>query len=129
MALRDSEICTGIVFGIYDALSPVADRTQLWMDTEYQPILWFSPVHRYRESTFLTQIPEQVLPDYIHDSESMLSHHCDNSLNVDKIREALAGDWTCSGLRAQQELGFQPRQSLQQRLNETADWYRSHGWV
>lgn len=52
-----------------------------------------------------------------------------DSLNLDKIREAVAGDWISSTDRVRDELGFQPPCSLQQRLNETARWYRTHGWV
>ena len=52
-----------------------------------------------------------------------------DSFNVDKIREALAGDWTASVLRLEEEFGVQPRQPLQTRLNETAQWYRTHGWI
>lgn len=52
-----------------------------------------------------------------------------DSFNVDKIREALAGDWTASVLRLEDEFGFRPRQPLQARLNETAGWYRAHGWI
>lgn len=49
-------------------------------------------------------------------------------LNVDKAREALAGDWTCSPQRAQQELGFAPAVSLAERLRATAMWFREQGW-
>ncbi len=52
-----------------------------------------------------------------------------DSLNVDKIREALAGEWTSSAEPVRRELGFQPPRSLQQRLNETARWYREQGWI
>ena len=54
---------------------------------------------------------------------------CSSSLNVDKIREATAGDWICSDQRVRRELGFQPPRSLQHRLDETAVWYRAHGWL
>lgn len=50
-------------------------------------------------------------------------------INVDKAREALAGDWTCSSERAQSELGFAPAMSLAQRLHATVLWYRDRGWL
>lgn len=52
-----------------------------------------------------------------------------NVLNLDKIREATAGDWICDVSRSQQELGFEPSQSLEARLCQTADWYRRAGWL
>ncbi len=50
-------------------------------------------------------------------------------INVDKAREALAGDWTCSTERAQSELGFAPAASMSQRLHATVLWYRERGWL
>lgn len=49
--------------------------------------------------------------------------------NVDKVREAFAGSWACSSGLAQQELGWSPAASLDQRLAETADWYQRHNWL
>ena len=51
-----------------------------------------------------------------------------DSLNIDKIREALAGDWTTSVDRVCDEFGYRPK-PLQHQLNETGKWYRSHGWI
>lgn len=50
-------------------------------------------------------------------------------LNVDKIREAAAGSWTCSTRRAQDELGFRVTASLDERLKQTAQWYFREGWI
>jgi nucleoside-diphosphate-sugar epimerase len=52
-----------------------------------------------------------------------------SSFNVDKLREAFAGDWTQCTRRLEQELGFRPAASLQQRLDETAQWYSGQGWI
>jgi nucleoside-diphosphate-sugar epimerase len=52
-----------------------------------------------------------------------------DSFNLDKIREAFAGDWVGCTQKLQQQLGFQPPRSLQQRLDETAEWYRANGWL
>ncbi len=49
-------------------------------------------------------------------------------VNLDKARESTAGDWTCDPARARQELGFAPA-PLDDRLRETADWYRAEGWL
>ena len=50
-------------------------------------------------------------------------------LNFDKVREALAPSWACSGEVASRELGFAPAQPLANRLQETIDWYGAHGWL
>ena len=49
--------------------------------------------------------------------------------NFDKAREATAGCWFCSPQKAMDELGFSPGASLADRLRQTADWYRSQGWI
>jgi dTDP-D-glucose 4,6-dehydratase len=45
------------------------------------------------------------------------------------MREAFAGHWEFETERVEQELGFRPAHSLQRRLEETACWYREHGWL
>lgn len=47
--------------------------------------------------------------------------------NVDKMREDLAGSWTCSASRIERELGFAVARPLAERLSQTAGWYASHG--
>jgi nucleoside-diphosphate-sugar epimerase len=51
------------------------------------------------------------------------------ALNLDKMREALAPSWACSPQRTAEELGFTPPRSLRERLRDTVDWYREHGWL
>jgi nucleoside-diphosphate-sugar epimerase len=48
-------------------------------------------------------------------------------LNMDKLREAAAGSWTCRTERAGRELAFQPGAGMAERLRQTADWYRENG--
>jgi hypothetical protein len=50
-------------------------------------------------------------------------------LNFDKIREALAPSWACSGAAAERDLSFAPARPLVERLQETADWYLAQGWL
>jgi dihydroflavonol-4-reductase len=50
-------------------------------------------------------------------------------VNLDKIREALAPSWACSGEVACHDLGFAPARRLADRLQETIDWYGAHGWL
>ncbi len=48
-------------------------------------------------------------------------------VNYDKIREALATSWACSGESAKRELGFTPPKPLAERFEETIAWYRREG--
>ncbi len=50
-------------------------------------------------------------------------------LNYDKFREATAGSWTCNTARIRTELGVRPGRSLQERLQQTTDWYRRQRWL
>ncbi len=50
-------------------------------------------------------------------------------LKLDKAREITAGSWACSCQAAIDQLGYRPSAPLQQRLNETANWYREAGWL
>ena len=47
----------------------------------------------------------------------------------DKVREILAGSWTCSSAKARQQLGWSPAASLADRLRETAQGYRDAHWL
>ena len=49
--------------------------------------------------------------------------------NRDKVRELLAPAWICTTERAAEELGFRAAIPLEQGIRETADWYRSEGWL
>jgi nucleoside-diphosphate-sugar epimerase len=51
------------------------------------------------------------------------------ALNLDKAREAVAGNWICSPRSAQLELGFQPATPLAARIQQTAQWYHQQGWI
>ena len=47
----------------------------------------------------------------------------------DKAREARAGSWTCSPAAAKRDLQFAVAKPLEDRLRQTADWYRENGWL
>jgi len=51
------------------------------------------------------------------------------ALNLDKVREALAGSWVCSTDRAYRELGFRVTTPLAERIRQTAQWYLQQGWI
>lgn len=49
--------------------------------------------------------------------------------NIDKIREASAPSWACSSRKAREQLDCQPAAPLQQRLDQTGEWYLQNGWL
>ncbi len=49
--------------------------------------------------------------------------------NRDKVRELLAPAWICTTDRAAAELNFRAAIPLEQGIRETADWYRTEGWL
>lgn len=51
------------------------------------------------------------------------------AFNRDKAEELLARAWLCDTSRARNELGWRPEIELASGLNETARWYREHGWL
>ncbi len=46
----------------------------------------------------------------------------------DKIHDALAPSWACSGEAAKRELGFEPSRPLVERLEETVTWCQENQW-
>jgi nucleoside-diphosphate-sugar epimerase len=50
-------------------------------------------------------------------------------VNLDKMREAIAGSWASSPQAAREQLGFDPPFSLRERLRQTAVWYRNRRWM
>jgi nucleoside-diphosphate-sugar epimerase len=52
-----------------------------------------------------------------------------STLNLDKVREATAANWSCSTEELENELDFVPADCLKDRLMQTAQWYRQNGWL
>ena len=48
---------------------------------------------------------------------------------LDRAREVSAGHWACSAEKARRDLNFIPAASLEQRIQQTAQWYRDQGWL
>ncbi len=51
------------------------------------------------------------------------------SWNMDKFREAKQEGWLCAGERMQKELGYVPRVSMREGLQEALDGYKRDGWL
>ena len=51
------------------------------------------------------------------------------ALNQDKLAELTAANWSCSIDSIQKDLGFSPRYTLAQGLEETLQWYKANHWL
>ena len=50
-------------------------------------------------------------------------------VGCDKVRDLLAGSWSCSSAKARRQLDWTPAAPLADRLRETAQWYRDARWL
>ena len=49
-------------------------------------------------------------------------------LNKEKANE-LVLEWTCSSRKAEQELGYKPKVTLEEGISRTIHWYKKHNWL
>jgi nucleoside-diphosphate-sugar epimerase len=52
-----------------------------------------------------------------------------NILTLDKARDLTAGSSSCSVEKANEQLGFSPSATLEERMKQTIQWYRDQGWL
>ncbi|MDP2173710.1 MAG: NAD-dependent epimerase/dehydratase family protein [Candidatus Cloacimonadaceae bacterium] len=50
-------------------------------------------------------------------------------VGVQKMKEVMAPNWTCSIDKAKRLLGWEPIPRLKENLLETYQWYQKHGWL
>lgn len=50
-------------------------------------------------------------------------------VNLDKAKKAFAGSWTCSNKKIRDELGIIHTVTMQERMEQTVDWYQKKGWL
>jgi nucleoside-diphosphate-sugar epimerase len=50
-------------------------------------------------------------------------------LNRDRVRELAQARWVCDPSRAIDEIGFDPRYTLERGTRATVAWYRKAGWI
>ncbi|WP_214070524.1 NAD(P)-dependent oxidoreductase [Mucilaginibacter sp. dw_454] len=50
-------------------------------------------------------------------------------LNLEKLNELMAVNWSCSIELAKQDLGFNPLYPLDKGLQETLKWYKDNNWI
>ena len=51
------------------------------------------------------------------------------ALNLDKLPELTAANWSCSIDHIKEDLGFVPRYSFEKGLTETIQWYKEQQWL
>ena len=51
------------------------------------------------------------------------------ALNLDKVKELTAKDWSCSIEKARLEAGFSPVYDLETGMAETILWYKANRWL
>ena len=51
------------------------------------------------------------------------------TLNRQRVRDLKQRFWICDSTKAQKELDYRPTYFLQKGMQETADWYRTNGWL
>jgi nucleoside-diphosphate-sugar epimerase len=50
-------------------------------------------------------------------------------VNLEKIDELMAVNWSCDNEKAKSELGFYPTYNLHKGLTETLTWYKANKWL
>lgn len=50
-------------------------------------------------------------------------------VNIEKIDELMAVNWSCDNEKAKSDLGFYPVYNLQKGLTETLNWYKANKWL
>jgi nucleoside-diphosphate-sugar epimerase len=51
------------------------------------------------------------------------------ALNLDKVKELTAANWSCSIDKCRRELGFHPVYNLETGMAETIAWYKENKWI
>ncbi len=52
-----------------------------------------------------------------------------SAVNLEKLEELTAPNWSCDISKAAKELDFAPQYDLQKGLEESVDWYKKNGWL
>ena len=50
-------------------------------------------------------------------------------INIEKARDGAQSNWTCSSMKARNELGFRCSLSLEEGVEGSIRWYRENGWL
>jgi nucleoside-diphosphate-sugar epimerase len=50
-------------------------------------------------------------------------------LNLEKARDVVQDAWVFDGSKAERELGFREKLTLEEGVRGTLEWYREEGWL
>lgn len=50
-------------------------------------------------------------------------------INIEKARDGVQSNWTCSADKAKREIGFVSKLTLESGIENTIKWYRDNGWI
>jgi nucleoside-diphosphate-sugar epimerase len=50
-------------------------------------------------------------------------------LNLEKVRDLIQPNWTCSARRAHEDFGFSSQTPIERGVAETVAWYKTAGWL
>ncbi len=116
-----------------DPARPGTDGIGLYYPTQGEPLTLGEAIRTVaaavgEQRTMVLDVPVAAayLAAGIAEIGARLTGRSPGVLNLDKARAAAAGSWTCSGDKAR-ALGFKPVAALEQRLRQTAHWYKDQG--
>lgn len=50
-------------------------------------------------------------------------------INIEKARDMVQSNWTCTSKKAADQLGFRTRLSIEDGIATTIEWYKKNGWL
>jgi nucleoside-diphosphate-sugar epimerase len=50
-------------------------------------------------------------------------------INIEKARDMVQGNWTCSVEKAKRELGYESKLTIEAGIENTIKWYKANGWL
>lgn len=113
-AASESERAAGELFFLTDARTYTNEE----VTREISDVLGVHPIR--------LPLPRQSLSLLAYFSQKFSK---DSVLNSDRVNDFRHPLWICDAGKAKEALDFQPRISLKQGMQWTADWYRIHQWL
>ena len=50
-------------------------------------------------------------------------------LSLEKVRDLVQRDWTCSPAKLEEAIGFRTEVTIEEALSKTLAWYTNQGWL
>jgi nucleoside-diphosphate-sugar epimerase len=82
------------------------------------------------KKTIRVQLPQAVITTLAAGMDSLYSRSSKTPvLNLDKVKELTAKDWSVDIAKGRHDLGFQPVYDLEHGMAETVQWYKTNKWL